>query len=518
MSSLLFFNRGSIVSNIICSFIILLIIDVGDIRKFVWRRSEHVTTVPWRGCLALETEPYTDLYEGVESNFHPSRIDVGYEHREMEELVRRAGYEIEKHFVETGDGYVLSVFRIPQGHEDARSSCSAESNTLADRAKSFLIHLFNKVFSPWLHIAIPFIHSQMCGDKKRPKVLLQHGLLDSSATWVVNTRRQSLGFLLADAGYDVWMANSRGNAFSRNHTGFLPTSKIFWDFTFDDMAEYDLPAVIDYILASDSSSGQWPAEPTKKTGEKVALIAHSQGTTISFAAFSSNKELRDKVSLFIALAPAVYMKYVESIPLKLLAALRADTLIHILGENEFLPSREDMSNLFGEFCAVTPQACVSIITAICGFSEQNVDTSKLPVYLSYAPSGTSVKNMMHWGQLVRRASESDAQTFAKFDYGEECETASGQRRDCNQREYGLEQPPEYDLTELDGPPIAIFNGLQDKLADSVDIQTLLNVLPEDVLVYHKNIVGYEHIDFTWASNAHSFVYSNILELLDMYVV
>jgi hypothetical protein len=212
------------------------------------------------------------------------------------------------------------------------------------------------------------------------------------------------------------------------------------------------------------------------------------------------------------------MKYVESIPLKLLAALRADALIHILGENEFLPSREDMSNLFGEFCAVSPQACVSIITAICGFSEQNVDAGKLPVYLSYAPSGTSVKNMMHWGQLVRRASESDAQTFAMFDYGEECETASGQTRDCNQREYGSEQPPEYDLTELDGPPIAIFNGLQDKLADSVDVETLLDVLPKDVLVYHKTILGYEHIDFTWASNAHFFVYSNVLELLDMYTV
>eukprot|EP00890_Picochlorum_soloecismus_P005702 jgi/Picsp_1/6132/NSC_03486-R1_carboxylic ester hydrolase len=485
--------------------------DLGDIQGITWRgRSELVTTTPWRGrgCLALNTEAYTNLYEGREDIFyHPSHVE--YEHREIEELVRRAGYDIETHFVETRDGYVLGVFRIPQGHKEERRAFTAR-HTFRNRLKSFFL---NNIISPWLHTTPPI---QDCGSK-RPKVLLQHGLLDSSATWVVNTRRQSLGFLLADAGYDVWMANSRGNAFSRNHTGFLPTSKIFWDFTFDDMAKYDLPAVIDYILASDGDGDRVGCDPTKKYKEKVGLIAHSQGTTLSFAAFSSNRELRDKVSLFIALAPAVYMKYVESIPLKLLAALRADTMIHILGGNEFLPSRQDMSNLFGEFCAVTPQACVSIITAICGFSEQNVDAGKLPVYLSYAPSGTSVKNMMHWGQLVRRASESDVQTFAMFDYGEECETASGQRRDCNQREYGLEQPPEYDLTQLDGPPVAIFNGLQDKLADSVDVQALLNVLPEDVLVYHKNIVGYEHIDFTWAGNAHSFVYSHVLELLDMYI-
>ena len=99
----------------------------------------------------------------------------------------------------------------------------------------------------------------------RPVVLLQHGLLDSSFTWVNNGPEKSLAFILADKGFDVWLGNTRGNTYSNSHKKYSSSSSKFWDFTWDEMAKYDLDAMINYAL-------------TVSKAQKLGYVGHSQVT------------------------------------------------------------------------------------------------------------------------------------------------------------------------------------------------------------------------------------------------
>lgn len=47
--------------------------------------------------------------------------------------------------------------------------------------------------------------------------------------------------------FTVWLGNARGNTYSRHHISMSNSDKKYWDFSFHEMAIYDLPAEIDFI-------------------------------------------------------------------------------------------------------------------------------------------------------------------------------------------------------------------------------------------------------------------------------
>ncbi|GFO02252.1 lipase [Plakobranchus ocellatus] len=187
----------------------------------------------------------------------PARLDMN-----ATELITSRGYPCEEHEVTTKDGYILTLQRIPHGRQ-------------------------NKEYNG-----------------RRPVALLKHGVLGSATSFVVNRANESLAFLLADSGVDVWLANSRGNAYSRRHKTLSPSDSKFWDFSWDEIAKYDLPAEINYIIQ-------------RARVQQIYYIGHSQGTAVGFAKFSEDQELAKKIKHFIALGPVARVGHINS-PLRLL--------------------------------------------------------------------------------------------------------------------------------------------------------------------------------------------------------
>lgn len=163
-----------------------------------------------------------------------------------EDYIRKYGYPVEAYEVETADGYILEMFRIPSYRNDK----------------------------------IP--------------VILQHGIIGSSDHYVITGPKQGLIFQLHDAGYDVWLANMRGNIYTKKHSYLSTASQQFWNYTFHELAIYDLPAMIDNILRFTSNS-------------KIHYIGHSQGTTTILILLSEKPEYNRKIQSVTLLAPVAYL-------------------------------------------------------------------------------------------------------------------------------------------------------------------------------------------------------------------
>ncbi|XP_072050943.1 gastric triacylglycerol lipase-like [Amphiura filiformis] len=359
-------------------------------------------------------------------------------------LISSKGYPVENYDVQTEDGFLLGLVRIPHGKTNSK-------------------------------------------DKgQKPSVLLQHGILACSTNWVSNLANESLAFILADNGYDVWMGNIRGNTYSKKHKHLTEDQEQFWEWSIDEMAKYDLPAMVDHILNTTGHS-------------QISYIGHSQGTTMAFAGLSISKELQSKLNLFVALAPVVYTSHMTSPLLDFAKPSMYRPLfdaLRLIGMYELLPKKE-----IGDFWANTICShdhavvlCRSLIFLFGGFSCQHMNTTRIPVYISNSPAGTSLKNVEHWAQVVYSAS------IARFDYGD----------DENIKHYGQNKPPMYQMHDID-IPVALFYGAKDILAQPKDVYKLLSQLKN--VIYKKEIETYGHLDFIWAVDSVNYVYKDVLKIL-----
>ncbi|EFP80426.1 uncharacterized protein PGTG_06382 [Puccinia graminis f. sp. tritici CRL 75-36-700-3] len=200
---------------------------------------------------------------------------------------KQAGFEIIEQTVETLDGYFLQVWKIVKPGQ--------ERFTLKDGKGGY-------------------------------PVLMQHGLFQSSGSFITSEER-SLAFWLAEhGGYQVYLGNNRG-IFNMGHRKLKRSDPRFWDYNIKELALYDLPALVDHVL--------------KDTGHsKLAFIGHSQGNATMFCSLATGMvpELGSKLSCFVALAPAVYAgPLTEGFPFGALKSMRWRTWRRFFGILDFLP-------------------------------------------------------------------------------------------------------------------------------------------------------------------------------------
>ncbi|KAK5984457.1 Ab-hydrolase associated lipase region, partial [Trichostrongylus colubriformis] len=123
--------------------------------------------------------------------------------------------------------------------------------------------------------------------------------------------------------------------------------------------------------------------------------------------------------------------------------------------------------------------------------------TRIPVYVSHFPAGTSSMNILHWVQLVK------AGIAVRFNYGEEMNIAT----------YGQKTPPTYDFRNISNVPIYVFAGGNDWIADEEDLENYLLPQIRSQVQLDKRLPEYNHFDFIWGLRAAADVYKPITDLI-----
>lgn len=339
------------------------------------------------------------------------------------------GYPAEWHSLETYDGYKLNFVRIPH------SSKESPSQRL-----------------------------------QRPAILLVHGLGSSSDVYLLTGPNSGLPFLLADAGYDVWLANVRGNTYSKRHRKFSSNTREFWKFSWHEIGAIDVAATIDYIL--------------QFTGEKkLHFVGHSQGGTVYLVLMSIRPEYNEKIKTSHLLAPVAFQGYSRFSLFKKIAPIVGypNKWSRLIMDREYYPGNAYIQRLFDMACGGDvrlPKVCPYIFGDWFGEPKGNSNMSIGPLLAETHPAGSSTNQLIHYVQGYY------VNTFRQFDHGVE----------ENIIRYGQPSPPDYQLDKITSP-VYIYYSEYDEISTAEDIRKLASKLPNLILNHLVTSPNWTHMDF-----------------------
>jgi len=160
----------------------------------------------------------------------------------------------------------------------------------------------------------------------------------------------------------------------------------------------------------------------------------------------------------------------ETALFKLIGSMELRGLLELLDIHEFFEANPITNPTTAYLCSIIPSICNDLISFVSDSDSDLINKDRLQVWTGHYPSGTSVKNLLHYQQMI-------AQTelvFRKYDYGSS----------LNLMIYNRTSPPEYDLTLIQ-EEFYLYAGLRDKMSSIVDVRSARKLL--------KNVI-YKEID------------------------
>ncbi|XP_011304328.1 lipase 1-like [Fopius arisanus] len=359
-------------------------------------------------------------------------------------LVAEHGRRAEWHNVTTEDGYILSIFRIVRNNNNYQLG---------------------------------------------PPIYLQHGLTGTADMFAMVKPERNIAFLLADAGYDVWLGNLRGNAYSRKHKTLSTKDPKFWNFSMDEYAIKDLPAMMDYVLNVTNRSS-------------LSYIGISLGTTISTIFLSNRTDYNSKLNLVVHFAPVTVFKS-KTLTRQILLMI-ADLLEGPDKSFEILPRNRFVHSFVKLVCTASPlmrELCLFLVETFMGRDREQFDIpwDLVLKFALYFPAGCSAKVLFHYFQFLRTGE------FGYFDHHDDS---------INLQYYGKKRAPQYNLSNIVAPMV-FFKALNDPLSTLEDDVALIKKLPPNTTLHYEivNWKNFNHIDFILAKDVKKLVYDRLFEIL-----
>ena len=430
---------------------------------------------------------------------------------------RRVGLEAETFDVQTEDGFIIELYHLYNPREYRPTS----SNSLKHRSPD--LFRSSSADSSYAETQSPFPPTQ-----KRYPVLMIHGLLQSAGAYCANDD-DSLAFFLAKSGYDVWLGNNRCG-FHPRHTLLHYEDPRMWAWNIRQMGIMDLPALISRVLA--------------ETGfPKLALIAHSQGTTQTLVALAKEQrpDIGEKISVFCALAPAAYAgPLIGKIHLKIMSVISPGLFRLIFGIHAFIPLMMDMHRLLpAKFYSWMGYRVFSFLF---NWSDRRWDRGLRDRMFQFAPVYVSSESMRWWlgrecfakqkcilatrdeGVLEDKEDEEDDEVIRRYYVDREphvterrklqrnltsfhCQALTHQHHDSTRGKYSW--------YNHQFPPLALWVCGADDLVDGRRLLRRFDRGREPaVRIVHKKIIeGYEHLDVIWAMDAIEKVGKEVREVI-----